>query len=169
MANHVGTKVSRLIRERAYLAGSLPSLESRKTGLERDLAAATEAFEAAQKRLEAIDASITELSAITPSDIRPVRHTPHKLDAGYGDFRREMIRVLKETGGPVETAELFRHMAATFSMPNTTSAEKRKVRGLVRRPLYEFEKKGAVRRLPSVSDKGHGVWEWVDRSKGGAQ
>jgi hypothetical protein len=162
MVNYVGTKLSRLIKERAYTAGSLPIMEDAERNLEAQLAAAKSKIQVMRKRLAELDVSITELSAIKPSEIRPVRPIPRKLTSKHGAFRRELIRFLKEADGAVETSDLFKHMIEKFNMPYDTSAERRRTRDLIRRPLYTFEELGAIMRMPTTSSQGYGVWVWLD-------
>lgn len=144
------------------MAGSLPAMEHAEKRLKAQFAAAKAATKKARARIVELDASITELSAITPSEIRPVRPIPRKFTSKHGEFRRELVRYFKEAGGAVDTSSLFKHMIDKFEMPYGSSAERRRARDLIRRPLYIFEEAGAIKRLPSTSTKGNGVWIWMD-------
>lgn len=162
MANRLGTNLSRLIRERAYLSGTLPALEVRVSTLRADLKAANAALLAASSRMAELDAAIGALSAIDPVDIRPIRSTPRVMRGVHGEFRRELLRVLKEADGAVGMRDLVRHMATTFCLPMGTPADRERAGYLVRRPLNVFRSKGAVRRLPEHPDTGEACWIWAD-------
>ena len=158
--NRVGTKLSRLIRERAYLSGSLPSLQIEVDELRGRLKVARKALRDATKRRQSIDAAIQELSAIEPSQIRSIRRTPRREGNRHGEFRRELVRVLKNARSPAWSSDLVRHMAKAFGLPMETPEQRERARHLVLRPLYAFKKKGAVERLPTGAINSEGLWRW---------
>jgi hypothetical protein len=162
MGNVLGTKLSRLIRERAYLSGALPGLQDRVSDLRADLKAANAAFKAGSARLAELDAAIGSLSVIDPAVIRPIQGIQRVMSGKHGEFRRELIRVLKEAEGAVGMRTLVRHMSAAFSLPMETSRDMRRAGDLVRRPLNIFRAKGAVKRLPDHIDTGEAYWMWID-------
>ena len=111
-------------------------------------------------RMLAVDTAIAQLSAIQPKDIRSIRQTPRMEGRKHGDFRRELVRVLKEADGPVWGKELIRHMAYTFNLPMDTFEQRTRASYLVRRPLNVFKEKGAVERLPTGGNNTEGLWRW---------
>lgn len=161
MGNRLGAKLSRLIRERAYLSGTLPGLQERVNILRADLKAANAALKVGSARLEELDAAIGVLSAIDPAGIRPIHSTPRVMSGEHGEFRRELIRVLKDAEGVVGMRALLRHMAATFSLPLETPTDRTRAGYLVRRPLNHFRMMGAVKRLPNHPDTGEACWMWI--------
>lgn len=152
--------MSRLVRERAYLSGSLPAIETEVADLRAKLKAARATLKAATDRIQVIDTSIGQLSVIQPSDIRSIRRTPRREGSKHGEFRRELIRVLKEASGPVWTGDLVRHMADAFDLPMDTVEDRDRASYLVRRPLYVFKNKGAVERIPTGTPSSEGLWRW---------
>lgn len=160
MANHIGTRLSRLIRERAYTAGALPEIDKQVKTIKAELSAARKKAKAARARLEYLDQEITRLSAIEPVDIRAIRATPRIMKGKHGDFGRELIRILKEEGGVLEMRQMVKHMAATFGFPMNTADERERVGYLVRRRLNVFREKGAVERVPTEASNAPGLWRW---------
>lgn len=112
--------------------------------------------------LAKLDQKITTASTIDTSQIRPIRSTPRPLNSKHGAFRRELVRVLKKAGGPVQIGDLVRHMADVFDLPMDTQDERVRARDSVRRPLNLFRLKGAVIRLPSRPDSQEGMWCWAE-------
>jgi hypothetical protein len=161
VGNILGSKVNRLVRRRAYLGGEIVVLESRAQERLAAYQQAEEALNRAREEILALDAEIQVLSTINVADIRPIRATPRRIPDAHGHFVRELIRVLKEANRPVDMAELVPHMATTFSLPFSTRAERARMGEMVRRRLNEYREKGAVERLPSVSERGTGVWRWI--------
>jgi hypothetical protein len=162
MANHVGPKVSRLIKERAYTAGHCALLRSRRVRLQEELSRLDQELLQVETRIVELDGKITAASAIDTSHIKPIRSTPRRQEARHGAFRRELVRILKEAGGPVSSGALLQHMVAVFNLPMSTTKERNRSRELVRRPLNVFKAKGAVVRLPSTPDTLEGIWCWTD-------
>jgi hypothetical protein len=109
-----------------------------------------------------LDAGIGTLSAIDPAGIRPIQSTPRVISGERGEFRCEMIRVLKEANGAVGMRALVRHMVTTFKLPMETPKDRKRAGYLVRRPLNIFRAKGAVKRLPDHPDTGEACWMWID-------
>lgn len=161
MGNHVGARLSRLIRERAYTAGALQEMDKQVEMIEAELSAAREKANDARARIEHLDQEITKLSAIEPENIRPIRAMPRIMKGAHGDFGRELIRILKEeNGGTLEMLQMVRHMAAVFDLPMSTPEERERAGYLVRRRLNVFRKKGAVERMPTDSSNAPGLWRW---------
>ncbi|MEQ1706557.1 MAG: hypothetical protein ABL867_11395 [Rickettsiales bacterium] len=166
MANHVGTRLSRLIKERAYAAGRCTQINSKLLELKKGVAQCSKDLKLAKAKVAELDRMIASASAIDPADIKPIRFTPRQPDSKHGAFRRELIRILTEAGGPVKVSDLIAHMAATFNLPMSTGAERERASGLVRRPLNVFKTKGAVMRMPSHPETLESVWCWTDNYVG---
>lgn len=162
MANHVGTKLSRLIKERAYTAGHCALLRSSRDKLQEALSRLDQEIQQIEAKIAELDDKITAISAIDTAHIKAIRSTPRHLEGKYGEFRCELVRILKEAGGPVNSGALLQHMVAAFNLPMSTPQERNRSRELVRRPLNVFKTKGAVIRLPSTPDSLEGVRCWTD-------
>jgi hypothetical protein len=161
MGNILGVRVSRLVKENAYSKGKVANLE-------REIAAQKAALEALHKQLRAAQESvlrteklIAQVSAIDVETIRPIQSTPRVIQGKHGEFRREIVRLLKEAKGPVRTSELMRVLTVEFQIPRSTVEERVKAREKIRGPLHIMQKKGVIRRLPSPDAQGYGVWEWI--------
>lgn len=83
------------------------------------------------------------------------------MTGAHGEFRKELIRLLKEADGPVYTDTLVVFLATEFKLPMTSQDDRTRARSLVRRPLQIFARNGAVKRLPSQADKLCGLWQWM--------
>lgn len=168
MANYIGAKLSRFIQQRAYVAGEIERLDKLEVELSaiiskarKDMRVAKQAALVFRERVCCLDEQIQQLSAIDPSDIRSIRSMPRKTAGEYGDFRRELIRLMKESGGALTMSEMVGHMAKLFKMPLITSEDRVRATYLVRRPLNHFRQLGAVERLPSLPGTIEGVWRWI--------
>lgn len=166
MANYVGIRLSRLIKERAYTAGRCTQLNSKLSELKKEVAQCYKDLKRSKARVVELDRMIATASSIDPSDIKPIRSTPRQPDRKHGAFRRELIRILKEAGGPVKSGDLITHMVAAFNLPMGTREERTRAYDSVRRPLNVFKTKGAVIRMPSHPETLEGVWCWTDNYVG---
>ena len=124
MANYVGIRLSRLIKERAYTAGRCTQLNSKLSELKKEAAQCSKDLKRSEARVVELDRMIATASTIDPADIKSIRSTPRQSDGKHGSFRKELIRVLKEAGGPVKVSDLITHMVATFNLPMSTSSER---------------------------------------------
>ncbi|HLP96848.1 MAG TPA: hypothetical protein VK149_00235 [Sideroxyarcus sp.] len=161
MANHVGVKLCRLIRERAYLSGSLPDLQKQIIEIKAQLVQARKKLRQAHEQLHLLDKGIASLSAMDTADIRPIRATPRKLVASHGAFTQELIKILSEGLLPVKTEAIIRHMAEVFDMPRSTPAERENTRRRITRRLRMLVEKNAVERLHDPSCNQGGLWRWI--------
>lgn len=166
MANHVGTKLSRLIKQRAYTAGHRDLLCANRVKLQDELARLNQEIQRDEAMIADLDGKITAISAINTSYIKPIRSTPRRQEGRHGEFRRELVRILKEAGGPVNSGAILQHMVKAFNLPMSSAKERNRARELVRRPLNVFKGKGAVIRLPSTPDSLEGVCCWTDNYAG---
>ncbi len=161
MANYVGLNLSRLIKERAYLSGSLPSMQKEVVDLQSNLKAKENELAQSTDRLAELDKQIAELSAIDPNDIRPIKATPREMIGAHGSFRQELIRLLKSYDEPVSSGELIDYMAKKFGYQMNSTKQLRAARDAVCRPLNVFRERGVVERHPSLDGSQQGRWLWV--------
>ena len=113
MANPIGNRLSRLVREHAYLSGSLVGLKEEVRLAEANLAAKVGRLSLALQRLTDVAQSIAELSAIDLSGIAAIRATPRVGKREYGDLRSAIVDIMKH-GKPVNTAEMVQSLARMF-------------------------------------------------------
>jgi len=158
MANYVATKLSRLIKERAYRSGDLNSLQNETDELSAQLKKKRGTIRQQAKAIAKLDEQIEKLSAIDPNDIRAIRATPRRLTPPQGTSRRELIDFLKKQDGPVRMDAIVNHTVKHFDMPMAPPDERLRTFQRVGRPLNVFKPKGAVKRLPSCPETGQGIW-----------
>lgn len=169
MGNPWGAKLSRLIRERAYVSGAIEPLQREIADVEFKLVAAKATYAEHLSRLTHLDEQIAYHSSINPEEIRPIRKLARVTQGEYGSFRRELIRLLKEADGPVAIGYLVDRMADMFHLPLETAADRKHSMDLVRKPLNIFRRRGAVERLPNVPEERQGRWRWrYDYNEGDA-
>lgn len=166
MANPLGNRLSRLVREHAYLSGSLPGLKADVRLAESALTTKTRQLELSLQRLAEVDQQITELSGIDVSEIIAMRRTPRVGKREYGALRRTIIDVMSN-GRPMRTVDLITLMAPIFEWDLSTLKGRKYASNAVCDPLYRFKARGLAERLPNVrSDTGQlcGVWRWIGSS-----
>ena len=96
MGNHLGARLSRLVRERAYVSGGLPEMERREASLMTDIKAVRREVREINKRIAELDEGIAHLSAIDTSQIRPIRPTPRRLGTKHGTFNAALVTLLRK-------------------------------------------------------------------------
>lgn len=163
MANRLSNRLNRLIREHAYLSGSLPDLMEDVRLAEASLATKTKCLELSLQRLIEVDQQITALSAIDVSKIATIRQTPRVGKQEYGALRGTILDIMKN-GRPIKTSDLLRLLAPVFEWDLTTNQGRDHARHAVIKPLGIFQKKGVVEKLADeVSESGQrcGVWRWI--------
>ncbi len=163
MENRLGNRLCRLVREHAYLSGSLPNLKEEVRLAEINLATKTGHMELATQRLAEVQYQITKLSAIDLSGIASIRPTPRVGKKEHGALRQTILEVMK-SGRAIRTVDLIRLMAPIFEWDLSTLKGRRYAKEAVRGPLRRFEAMGVVERLPdALSDLGQpcGVWRWI--------
>jgi hypothetical protein len=160
MANYLGPKLSRLIRERAYLSGTLLILQKEFDLIKLQLEAKATSASNASERLNELDKQIIELSAIEPLEIRAIRLTPRVMHGSHGSFRRELVWILQNTDEPISTGPLVQYMAEMFSLSLDTHQQRTCAREKIRGPLNILKKRGVVTRLPSLEGSTQGRWQW---------
>ena len=163
MANPIGNRLSRLVRERAYLSGSLSGLEEEVRLTETTLVAKRRRLELTLQRLAEINQKITEISAIDLSKIAAIRRTPRVGKKEHGALGRTVIELMK-SGQPMSTVELIRFMAQPFGWDLSTIKGRKYAMDAVRQPLRRFKAMGVVERLSDgLAETGQlcGVWRWI--------
>lgn len=163
MANTLGSRLSRLVRERAYISGSISSLKKDIVQAEANLCAMTRRLDLVLQRLADVDEQIAALSAIDVSGIAAIRPTPRLGQKEYGSIRRTIIDLMKR-GQPISTAELIQLMTPIFEWNLSTRSGREYAIDAVREPLRRFKNKGVVERLPDqITQTGRrcGVWRWI--------
>lgn len=166
MANPIGNRLSRLVREHAYLSGSLVGLKEEVRLAEANLAAKVGRLSLALQRLTDVAQSIAELSAIDLSGIAAIRATPRVGKREHGDLRCAIVDIMKH-GKPVNTAEMVQCLAPMFGWDLSTRKGREHAMHAVKRPLIVFRQKGLVERLPDHLSKNGikcGVWRWIGPS-----
>ena len=161
MANYLGTKLSRLVKEHSYLSGTIEHAPKTIERLRRDLETLEASYATALSRLSEVKQVIDELSAIDTEDIRPTRALKRQELGRHGQFRRELVRVLKEARGPISMIEMIDELSNVFNIPLNTSIDKKRAYNRLRSPLAYFKDKGAVERLPCRPGSMDGVWRWI--------
>lgn len=164
MANLLGNRLNRLVRERAYLSGELPRLNEAvrkaQAQLEKEMASLNQTL----ARIDDVDQSLRQLSGIDPACIASIRATPRSGPGQFGDVRNTLIDILKQKDGPITTVEIVQRMAPVFGWDLTTKNGRLFAREAVRRPLQIFQKRNVVERLPNhltANHKNCGVWRWI--------
>lgn len=163
MANPIGNQLSRLVREHAYLSGSLVGLKEEVRLAEANLAAKVGDLSLVLQRLAEVAQRITELSSIDLSGVAAIRATPRVGKLEYGALRNAIVDIMKH-GNPVNTAELVQSLAPLFGWDLLTHKGREHARHAVKRPLAVFRQKGIVERLPDHLSKNGikcGVWRWI--------
>jgi septation ring formation regulator EzrA len=173
MANHVGTKLSRLIRERSYLSGELARLRDSERAILAEIEAATERLtrlrdgdiHKARERLNELDRLIhEEAPSIDPNDINVVRRTLRRSSSKHGELIGAVVENLRSSPNGISTHEMASRIAPQFALPWTTREEKSDTISRVRRMLNNLKAKGAVQRLPGeMSANGQEIarWRWI--------
>lgn len=161
MGTRLGTKLNRLIKERAYLGGTISILNSELARIQLLAEAKVAELTVANSRLAEIDRLITEYSAIKPEDIRAIREKRRRVKGEHGKLILELTMLLKSKNGPVDTRDMVTHIVNKYSFPMTNAAERRSARAAVNGPLNKLKKLGIVQRLPSASGSSAGRWLWI--------
>jgi hypothetical protein len=114
MANHVGTKLSRLIRERSYLSGEIARLRESEQAILAEIEAATARLTGlrdvdlrkAQERLDEIDGLIhVEAPSIDPNDINVVRRVLRKSSAKHGALIDAVVENLRSSPDGIDSRD----------------------------------------------------------------
>jgi hypothetical protein len=128
MGNILGARLSRLVKENAYSKGKVASLGVEIASNQLEIKAMRKSLKTAQESVLRTERLIAHLSGIDVAQIRPIQSMPRVMQGKHGEFRREIVRLLKEANGPVRTSELMRVLIAEFQLPIST-VEERTARG----------------------------------------
>lgn len=177
MANYLNHELCRIVRDIAYGKGQarkikwlIVRLNREQKKIEERLAQIPLELEEAERVLKAIegDLNISNEKArdkfpwMPLHDIREIVPTPKTGNWEWGDFKRELIHVLKEANGrPISTRQLVDHCSARFGIEEVRTAHGGKLREAVSKRLREMAAKGIIRRLPSPSASAPAYWVWV--------
>lgn len=156
MANHVGTRISRLIKEVAYLKGEIAALDvaaGRALDQMRPFAEQAKRLRAecraARHHLSALETALAEEVDLSNADIRAIVRTPKQLGQPYGAYITELVRLLRSADGPLSTSAITAHMVGHFDIPKTTLVERNRTRWKIRQRLRELE---ATRRPEKIAE-----------------
>ena len=164
MTNLIGNRVSRLVRERAYLSGELLRLEQAVRDAQERLDAQKVCLNRMLARIEDVDRSIRQFSGIDPTCIASIRATPKTGLGQFGDLRRTLVDILKEKKSPITTVEIIQRIGPVMGWDLATAHGRKKAREAVRKPLQIFKDRMVVERLPShetAHRRNCGVWRWI--------
>ena len=161
MANHVGTQLSRLLKERVYLSGNAERIEAEISKLQAQIDEKHSALQQEVARIRELDEAIAELSDIDPNDLKSMQARPRDIKVRHGSIRNELVKLLRDSGKVWRTGELVVALAAKLGFPAETPKDKRRMQERVRRPMNLWCKEGYVKRLPDCPETGQGVWQWI--------
>ena len=171
MANHLGNKLNRIIRDIAYTKGELLSQKSVADKAKEQLTLSANEFRssraairAAEIRLADLQKALTEEMDVSIDDIRAIRRWPKLPTTSYGKVIKELVKLLQAAGEPLTTGEITTYLVAKFEMPVGTNAERVETSASIRKRLRKLVKKGVVVRYPEETVRdGHSVayWQWV--------
>lgn len=173
----LNNKQANAIRDHAYakgelhkLSGKLVALKQEKARLEARLAEVVIELPEAERlrsealaRLQQADQVMTELLPnIKKRHVRAIIATPKIHGLEWGDFNRELIKILKTaTVKPISTLEIMTQCAAKFDIAWDTPELRESLRDRIGKRLREWVKKGIIRRLPTAKPKDMAYWVWV--------
>ena len=171
MANPLGNKLSRIVRDIAYTKGDVlmqkiaadKAMEQLKL-VAAEFKTARSAIRRSEAHLVALQTALGEQTDIATDDIRAIRHWPKLPTTAYGKVIKELVRYLQEAGEPRSTGDIVTHLATKFGMPIGTNPERVETSCSIRRRLRKLVQQGVVARYPeeTVLD-GHSVahWHWI--------
>lgn len=160
MANYLGNKLNRAIRDRAYMAGLVRRKTVEIERLRSVLDAAIVELEAAQAAVAKRDEEITAMSAINLDDIRAIRGTPRSGLFARGQLSGTIVQVLKQAGQPVSTTTIIAVVSEALGLPIDSWAEREVTHRRIRKQLQVYARKGIIERLHDLSKSDPGLWRW---------
>ncbi len=171
MANHLGNKLNRIIRDIAYAKGEVlthkteaEKIRARLSTVAAELKAARSAMRLAEVRLAALRSKLGEETDIAPDDIRAIRHWPKLPKTAYGKVLKELVRYLQADGEPKSTGEVIAHLVKKFDMRVATNAERDETGSSIRKRLRKLVRQGVVVRYPEemvLDGRSVAYWHWV--------
>lgn len=170
MANHIGTVLTKLIREIAYAKGELVEIERSADRIQRRLEPLIQDYKKIRAlrrtqlaRLAELEAVLAECSGLGAQEIRVIRNLPKKLGLPHGAFVRELVAVLTKANAPIDTVSIVKQMARQLDLQIGTPTTYDMTRRSVVEKLRYLVRKGAVERLPSeagANGRQVGRWRW---------
>lgn len=162
----LGTPLNHLIRERAYLTGSLGEAKERLVALKQDIAALRKRIALGEEQLEALDHQILALSVIPLDDIRTIRAKPRLSAAPHGRVMAGVIRFFQQSASrPVRVDELHRLVATLSGYRVGIEVTQRQVTDRTKDICGRLKGRGLLERLENSMnpDTGitYGVWRWI--------
>lgn len=171
MANHLGNKLNRIIRDIAYTKGELLSQKSVADKAKEQLVLSANEFKNARSAIRAADIRLAELQKalaeemdVSIDDIRAIRRWPKLPTTSYGKVIKELVHYLQAAGEPKPTGEIVAHLVAKFKMPMGTNAKRIETSSSIRKRLRKLVQKGVVVRYPEETVRdGHSTayWQWI--------
>lgn len=172
MANHIGTKLSRLIRERSYLSGEIERLEEAAQDLQREIEALrakrkTKVVELKRVRLRLVEVDDfirADAPNIDPNDINVVRRTPRQSTGAHGTLVGAVVALLRSNLDAVSTIEVAEKLAPEFGLPWTTAKGRDYTLSRVRRILNNLKERKAVARASAATGEHNqpvARWRWA--------
>jgi hypothetical protein len=146
MAKFISNRLARLIKARAYTAGSLPVLDRKIDELEQSLRKLREDAVAARERVQLLDAEIARTaSSIEPSDIRSIRPTPRRPGTRYGRVTDAVIALLQEVQEDgITIEEIVMRLNNPDALPWVTADDRDRTRHKIRNILTKLTLKGVL-------------------------
>ena len=173
----INNKQANAIRDHAYAKGELQkalgklvALKNEKIRLEARLAeVAMELPEAERFRSEALarlqqanEVMNEVVPKIKKERVRAIIATPKIHGLEWGDFNRELIRILiTASEKPISTLEIMTQCAIKFDIAWDTPPLRESLRDRIGKRLREWVKEGVIRRLPTEKPKDMAYWLWV--------
>lgn len=177
MANYLNPELCRIIREYSYTEGRavridrlIRSLKAEQKRCETRLAEITPLLEEANVALEEAKEQVKQVAKtlekraprLNRKLIRPIVPTPKIGGAKWGDFKREMIQLLKDGDGQaISTKQIMDHFATKYGIPRDTPPERESLRQRILRRLEELAHKGAVQKQKAPDGSQWAYWLWV--------
>jgi DNA repair exonuclease SbcCD ATPase subunit len=176
VANYLNHELSQIIRDIAYgkgrtqkLRGLIQRLKSEQAQLEERLRQLPQEISEAETALAEIVAKVQETkkkaqhkyAGLPIEDIRAVIPTPRQITWHHGEFKRELVSVLRSANGPVSTRQLMDYCSARFGIVEIQGTKRNKLRDQVSRRLKEMVDKGWLQRLEGPHPTSPAYWLWI--------
>ena len=171
MTNHLGNKISRIIRDIAYTKGELATQKQIADKAHEQLRQAAEQFKAAravirkaEQRMSELRESLAENIDLPVGDIRAIRSWPKLPTTSYAKVMKELVRYLQAAGEPKSSEEVFDHLSTMFGMPVSTYKERVYTKCSIRKRLRLLVTKGVVARFPEenvLDGQSTAYWHWI--------
>lgn len=177
VANYLNRELSKIIRDISYGNGELKKLRGLITRLRHEKEHIEERLKQLPQEIAEAEAEMQRLLVETGrtekkakgkypklpiEDIRPTVLTPKRGDWNWGDFKREIVVLLKAAQGkPVSTNTFIDHCVIRFGLPNATIKDREILRNAVRKPLRQLVEVGVVERFNNPNPSALAYWRWI--------